>query len=80
MTIIEQASQGALEFLKRNLQTDNVNIRGAAKVDDGWMIEAEAFEPNTLIKALGLPARVPDRHIYTVKLNPSLEVETYERR
>ena len=80
MANIEQASQTAVEFLKRTLQVGEVKILGAVKADDGWTIEAEVFEPSSFIKALGLQTRVQDRNLYTMKLNGRLEVEAYERK
>ena len=80
MANIEQASQTAVEFLKRTLQVGEVKILGAVKSDDGWTIEAEVFEPSSFIKALGLQTRVQDRNLYTVKLNGRLEIEAYERK
>lgn len=80
MATIEQASQTAVEFLKRTLQVGEVKILGAVKSDDGWAIEAEVFEPSSFIKALGLQTRVQDRNLYTMKLNGRLEVEAYERK
>jgi len=80
MANIEQASQTAVEFLKRTLQVGEVKILGAVKSDDGWTIEAEAFEPSSFIKALGLQTRVQDRNLYTMKLNGRLEIEAYERK
>ena len=80
MATIEQASQTAVEFLKRTLQVGDVKILGAVKSDDGWTIEAEVFEPSSFIKALGLQTRVQDRNLYVVKLNGRLEIEAYERK
>ena len=80
MTNIEEASQNAAAFLKRVLQVSEAKVLGAVKSDDGWTIEAEVFEPSAFIKALGLPTRVQDRNLYTVKLNGRLEVEAYERK
>ena len=80
MANIEQASQTAVEFLKRTLQVGEVKILGAVKSDDGWTIEAEVFEPSSFIKALGLQTRVQDRNLYAVKLNGRLEIEAYERK
>ncbi|OGL45055.1 MAG: hypothetical protein A2W05_08565 [Candidatus Schekmanbacteria bacterium RBG_16_38_10] len=50
----------------------------AAKISDGWEIEAEVYEESSFIKSLGLPTRVQDRNIYEVKLNEKLEVQSYE--
>lgn len=80
MANIEQASQTAVEFLKRTLPAGEVKILGALKADDGWTIEAEVFEPSSFIKALGLQTRVQDRNLYTMKLNGRLEIEAYERK
>ena len=80
MANIDQASQSAVEFLKRTLQVGEVKILGNVKSDDGWQVEAEVFEPSSFIKALGLQTRVQDRNLYIVKLNGRLEIEAYERK
>lgn len=80
MANIEQASQTAVEFLKRTRQVGEAKVLGAVRSDDGWAIEAEVFEPSSFIKALGLPTRVQDRNLYVVKLSDRLEVEAYERK
>ena len=80
MANIEQASQTAVDFLKRTLQVGEVKILGNVKSDDGWQVEAEVFEPSSFIKALGLQTRVQDRNLYVVKLNGRLEIEAYERK
>ena len=80
MANIEQASQTTVEFLKRTLQVSEVKILGAVKSDDGWQVEAEAFEPSSFIKALGLQTRVQDRNLYVVKLSGRLEINAYERK
>ena len=51
-----------------------------AKVSDGWEAELEVYEESAFIKSLGLATRVQDRNTYVVKLNDSLEVESYERK
>ena len=80
MANIDQASQSVVEFLKRTLQVGEVKILGNVKSDDGWQVEAEVFEPSSIIKALGLQTRVQDRNLYVVKLNGRLEIEAYERK
>jgi len=79
MTNIEGAKKAVIEFLKKTLNVKDVKVIKATKVSDGWDTEAEVYEESSFIKALGLPTRVQDRNIYTVKLNDSLEVESYER-
>ena len=77
---IEKAKNTVVEFLQKALNVKDVKIIGATKVDNEWHIEAEVYEENSFLKSLGLPTRVQDRNIYIVKLNDSLEVESYERQ
>jgi len=80
MTGIEEAKSIVVEFLQRALDAKEVKVIGATKVDNEWHIEAEVYEENSFLKSLGLPTRVQDRNNYMVKLNDSLEVESYERQ
>ncbi|MBI4743335.1 MAG: gas vesicle protein [Actinobacteria bacterium] len=79
MTDITQVGKTASEFLKQTLNIKDVKIIKASKVSDGWKAEAEVYEESSFIKSLGLSTRVQDRNFYNVKLNNSLEVESYER-
>ena len=80
MANIEEAKKAVSEFLKKTLNVKDVKVIKASKVGDGWESEAEVYEESSFIKSLGLPTRVQDRNIYAVKLNESLEVESYERK
>ena len=80
MTGIEEAKSIVVEFLQKALDATDVKVIGATKVDNEWHIEAEVYEENSFLKSLGLPTRVQDRNNYMVKLNDSLEVESYERQ
>jgi len=80
MADIEEAKKAVAEFLKKTLNVKDVKVIKASKVGDGWESEAEVYEESSFIKSLGLPTRVQDRNIYVVKLNESLEVESYERK
>jgi len=80
MTGIQEAKNMVVEFLQKALEVTNVKVIGATKVDNEWHIEAEVYEENSFLKSLGLPTRVQDRNNYMVKLNDSLEVESYERQ
>ncbi len=80
MTGIEEAKSIVVEFLQKALDVKDVKVIGATKVDNEWHIEAEVYEENSFLKSLGLPTRVQDRNNYMVKLNDSLEVESYERQ
>ena len=79
MAIIEDAKKAIAEFLKKTLDAKDVKVIKATKIGDGWETEAEVYEESSFIKSLGLPTRVQDRNIYAVKLNDSLEVESYGR-
>jgi len=80
MTSIEEAKSIVVEFLQKALDAKDVKVIGATKVDNEWHIEAEVYEENSFLKSLGLPTRVQDRNNYMVKLNDSVEVESYERQ
>jgi len=80
MADLEGTREAVVEFLKKTLNVKDVKVIGATKVENGWEMEAEVYEESSFIKSLGLPTRVQDRNIYTVKLNGSLEVESYERQ
>lgn len=80
MADIEEAGKAVSEFLKKTLNAKDVKVIKATKTSDGWETEAEVYEESSFIKALGLPTRVKDRNFYTVKLNDSLGIESYERK
>lgn len=80
MTGMEKTKSIVVEFLHKALDAKEVKVIGATKVDNEWHIEAEVYEENSFLKSLGLPTRVQDRNNYMVKLNDSLEVESYERQ
>jgi hypothetical protein len=80
MTSIQEAKNAVVEFLQKALDSKNVKVIGATKVDNQWHIEAEVYEESSFLKSIGLPTRVLDRNIYDVKLNGNLEVESYERQ
>jgi hypothetical protein len=80
MANMEEGRIAVVEFLKKTLNVKDVKVIKVAKVGDDWEAEAEAYEESSFIKSLGLATRVQDRNIYAVKLNDSLEVESYERK
>jgi len=80
MADIEKVGKAVEDFLKKTLGVKDVKVIKTAKVSDGWEAEAEVYEESSFIKSLGLATRVQDRNIYAVKLNGSLEVESYERK
>ncbi len=80
MANMEEVRKMASEFLKRAIDVKGEKVIKVAKVDGGWEAEVEVYEESSFIKSLGLPTRVQDRNIYGVKLNDSLEVESYERK
>ena len=80
MTGMEEVKSIVVEFLQKALDAKDVKVIGATKVDNEWHVEAEVYEENSFLKSLGLPTKVQDRNNYMVKLNDSLEVESYERQ
>ncbi|MBU4304848.1 MAG: hypothetical protein KJ893_04390 [Candidatus Omnitrophica bacterium] len=80
MADVEKVGKAVEDFLKKTLGVKDVKVIKATKVGDGWETEAEVYEESSFIKSLGLATRVQDRNIYAVKLNDSLEVESYERK
>jgi hypothetical protein len=79
MANVEEVRKAVMEFLKRTHDAKDVKVTKVAKVSDGWETDAEVYEESSFIKSLVLPTRVQDKNIYAVKLNNSLEVESYER-
>jgi len=80
MANIEEIRRISAEFLKKTLDLKDVKVIKAARVGDDWEAEAEAYEESSFIKALGLPTRVMDRNVYTVRLDDHLEVQSFERK
>ena len=80
MANIEEVGRISAEFLKNTLNLKDVKVIKAARVGDGWEAEAEAYEESSFIKSLGLPTRVMDRNVYTVKLDEHLGVQSFERK
>jgi len=80
MADIEKAGKAVVEFLNKTLDVKDVKVIKTTKVEDGWETEAEVYEESSFIKSLGLPTKTKDRNIYAVKLNDSLDVESYERK
>ena len=80
MANIEEARKLSSEFLKNTLNVKDAKVIKIAKVDDGWQAKVEVYEESSFIKSLGLPTRLHDRNIYSVKLDEDLEVQSYERK
>lgn len=80
MANIDEARGAAAEFLRHALSVNEVRVIGASKVNDHWDVEAEVYGENAFLKSLGLPTRVQELKHYVVRLNESLEVESYERQ
>ena len=80
MADIVQVGKAVSEFLKATLNAKDVKIIKVTKTPEGWETEAEVYEESSFIKALGLSTKVQDKNFYEVKLNDSLEVESYGRK
>ena len=79
ITDIEKVRTAVVVFLKKTVNAKDPKVIKAAKAGEGWDCEAEVYEESSFIKALGLPTRVQDRNIYAVKLDTTLEVQSYQR-
>ena len=75
---IEEAKKAVIDFLKKTLNVKDVKVIKVTKAEKGWETEAEVYEESSFIKSLGLPTRVQDRNVYAVKLDSSLDVDSYE--
>lgn len=80
MANIEDAMKAVSEFLKKTLNVKDVRVIKLTKVGEAWEAEAEVYEESSFIKSLGLPTRVQDRNIYMVKLDDSLDVQSYKQK
>ena len=80
MANIVQVGKAVSEFLKQTLNAKDVKVIKVTKTSEGWETEAEVYEESSFIKALGLSTKVQDKNFYEVKLNDSLEVESYGRK
>ncbi len=80
MAKMEETKKAVIEFLKETLNAKDVKVLGVTRIVDEWEAEAEVYEESSFIKALGLSTRVQDRNIYVVKLDSSLEVQSYQRK
>ena len=80
MVGVIEVGKAVSEFLKQTLHVKDVKVTKVTKADEGWETEAEVYEESSFIKALGLATRVQDRNIYLVKLDSSLEVQSYQRK
>lgn len=80
MASMEETGAAVADFLRKCLNAHDVKVVRITRLSDGWETEDEVYEENSFIKALGLPTRVMDRNIYTVRLNDNLEVISYERK
>ncbi|MBI3814741.1 MAG: hypothetical protein HY279_09815 [Nitrospinae bacterium] len=78
MTKIEDAQTTICNFLKKILHPKNIRVIKETRVNGGWEADAEVYEESSFIKSLGLPSRVLDRHIYSIRLDENLEVLSYE--
>jgi len=82
MVRIEKTSKTACDFLKKMLHVDESKIKvlRTVKHNGDWETEIEVYEESSFIKSLGIPTRVLDRNIYTVRLDDDLEILSYGRK
>jgi len=82
---LEDARAAVISFLEKMPDVRQVNVTKLAKLDaekGTWEAEAEAYVPNSLIKALGLPTQkeVLDCRPYLLRVDNQLNIIAYGRR
>ncbi len=80
MANVAETGRAVVEFLKDTLNVEQVKVIKVVKADGGWQTQAEVYEDNSFLKSVGLPTKVQDRNVYSVRLNDGLQVESYERQ
>ncbi|MBI4690610.1 MAG: hypothetical protein HY754_10145 [Nitrospirae bacterium] len=82
MARIEEAGKTVSEFLSKvlHIEEGKIKVIRTLKENGGWETEVEVYEESSFIKSLGLPTRVLDRNIYTVRLDGDLEILSYGRK
>lgn len=76
---IKEIQEKVTAFFQESFQKEP-KILGIKKMPDkSWKAEAEVYEESSFIKALGLPSRVMDRHVYEITLDDDLEIIGYKR-
>lgn len=75
---IHEAQKRVIEFFTKELGRERgaLHFLKVAKSGEGWEAKVEVTELNGYLKKLGYP-QIFDKNIYTVRLDPSLEVTEY---
>jgi hypothetical protein len=75
---IRDAQERVIEFFVREMgrEREAVRIIKLSQSGEGWEAKVEVTEPNEYLKKLGHPS-IFDRNIYTIGLDPGLEVTGY---
>ena len=80
MADIQEATQALCGFLEKALSVENAKAIKVNHTPGGWEGDIEVYEDSSFIKCIGLPTRVKDRNVYTVKVDENLEVQGYEKK
>jgi len=83
MTNIDEATRAMSEFLKRTLSLHDAKVVKIARTPEGWEGwegEIEVYEESSFLKSIGLSTKAKDCHIYKIKVDEGLQVQSYERK
>ncbi len=75
---IHDVQEKVVEFFSNELgkERETLHFIKLSKSGEGWIARVEVTEPNEYLKKLGYPS-IFDKNIYTVNLDPTLEVTEY---
>jgi hypothetical protein len=78
MSNIIEVKKAVVNFLKENISCYDVTVIKIEKVQENWNSVAEVYEDDSFLKSMNLPPKQV-RLFYTVKMDDSLEVTSFER-
>jgi hypothetical protein len=78
MSKIIEVKKTVVQFLKENISCYDVTVIKIDKVNETWNTVAEVYEDDSFLKAMNMPPK-QIRLFYSVKLDESLEITSFER-
>jgi len=78
MSKIIEVKKTVVDFLKENINCHEVTVVKIEKVNETWNTVAEVYEDDSFLKSMNMPPKQV-RLFYSVKMDDSLEVLSFER-
>ncbi len=75
---ITDVKKTVVKFLKDNIKCYDLTVIKIEKVKEIWKAVAEVYEDDSFLKAMNMPAK-QKRLFYSVKLDETLEITSFER-